>query len=540
MDDIDRLDKNEIQAIFRLVKLTSDFPKTTFVLAFDPNRVADALQEQYGGIDSSRSFVEKIVQVPLSLPPLTYEKLIDATLDQINALLDDAKIALDPEHAGDWGYFFRTHFGKWLKSPRLIKRYANNLQFYLAGMKDEVFVPDLLSIEAVHTFFPALYDLIRARKDLFLLRPTRLSYFEDTKYEALKAELKIEISRFPESEKSIIQKILVKLFPRTETVFGNSSYGDDWFAVWEKQKRITAPNYFHRYFQFGVPDDDISDTELVDFLNSLDRDDVSRHSEKMSALISNDRENLFLDKLSNFNSPSDMPQIQRLAMCIAISQSFPVWHGDFLAESMSPAGQAVRFLRSLLERITDENIRKEVAVGLASRAQPLDFAVEFARYSKYVGAEYGVSLKDQEPSELARAVMYKVAERISEFASSKSLDTEFPKQSERMYSLWRYKNADEVFEYVRSKLEGKPELIDEFVRLRNRQSWDVTAIARIWGFKYIIEGLETANPDLLVPELENVTANSRYLSDSEDHYLGLFVAIAKELHADYIEQEDPE
>src|SRR5690606_20402884 len=35
IDDLDRLDKNEIYSIFRLVKLTGDFAYTTYVLSFD-------------------------------------------------------------------------------------------------------------------------------------------------------------------------------------------------------------------------------------------------------------------------------------------------------------------------------------------------------------------------------------------------------------------------------------------------------------------------------------------------------------------------
>ena len=48
IDDIDRLDKSEIQAIFKLVKLSAGFSYTTYVLAFDQEMVASALNEKYG------------------------------------------------------------------------------------------------------------------------------------------------------------------------------------------------------------------------------------------------------------------------------------------------------------------------------------------------------------------------------------------------------------------------------------------------------------------------------------------------------------
>jgi len=70
MDDIDRLEKHEIQATFRLVKLTASFDNVVYILAFDDDVVAEALQERYGtaSADAGRRFLEKIVQVPLQLP----------------------------------------------------------------------------------------------------------------------------------------------------------------------------------------------------------------------------------------------------------------------------------------------------------------------------------------------------------------------------------------------------------------------------------------------------------------------------------------
>src|SRR5580704_9038072 len=47
MDDIDRLDAPEIMALVKLVKLTADFERVTFVLAFDDAVVAEAIAGRY-------------------------------------------------------------------------------------------------------------------------------------------------------------------------------------------------------------------------------------------------------------------------------------------------------------------------------------------------------------------------------------------------------------------------------------------------------------------------------------------------------------
>ncbi|HXB43376.1 MAG TPA: P-loop NTPase fold protein, partial [Puia sp.] len=70
IDDIDRLNVEEVQAVFKLVKLLGDFPRTTYILSFDEDMVAAALGPKYGNRDktSGYDFLEKIIQIPLHLP----------------------------------------------------------------------------------------------------------------------------------------------------------------------------------------------------------------------------------------------------------------------------------------------------------------------------------------------------------------------------------------------------------------------------------------------------------------------------------------
>src|SRR2546428_9175321 len=65
IDDIDRLTSSEIRDIFKLVRLTANFPNVVYIVAFDRNRVEAALAEQ--GIPG-RDYLEKILQVSVDLP----------------------------------------------------------------------------------------------------------------------------------------------------------------------------------------------------------------------------------------------------------------------------------------------------------------------------------------------------------------------------------------------------------------------------------------------------------------------------------------
>ena len=70
LDDLDRLDRREIQAVVRLVKLCGDFNHVDYVLAFDRDVVASAIGGHYGAgaaVDGY-DYLQKLVQVSLELP----------------------------------------------------------------------------------------------------------------------------------------------------------------------------------------------------------------------------------------------------------------------------------------------------------------------------------------------------------------------------------------------------------------------------------------------------------------------------------------
>src|SRR5690606_26568145 len=90
LDDIDRLNTAEIRDIFRLVRLTANFPNIIYVLAFDRKRVEDALSEQ--GIPG-RAYLEKILQVGFDLPAVPTHVLNQQIFDCLNAELDGLPVA---------------------------------------------------------------------------------------------------------------------------------------------------------------------------------------------------------------------------------------------------------------------------------------------------------------------------------------------------------------------------------------------------------------------------------------------------------------
>ena len=77
IDDLDRVEDEQIREMVRLVKLVGDFPRTVYVLSYDAGAVAHAVGR--GDQSKGRSYMEKIVQAEHSVP-LTPDWLINEEL----------------------------------------------------------------------------------------------------------------------------------------------------------------------------------------------------------------------------------------------------------------------------------------------------------------------------------------------------------------------------------------------------------------------------------------------------------------------------
>ena len=67
IDDIDRLTPLEVSAMFKMIKSVADFPNATYVLAFDPDIVSEAVKSTHD-IESGDEYLGKIVQMSRHIP----------------------------------------------------------------------------------------------------------------------------------------------------------------------------------------------------------------------------------------------------------------------------------------------------------------------------------------------------------------------------------------------------------------------------------------------------------------------------------------
>jgi predicted KAP-like P-loop ATPase len=473
MDDIDRLDSREIQAVFRLVKLTADFPYTAYVLAFDEEMVAASLAEQFGGKEVGRRFIEKIVQVPLPVPPAGPRILRAMGLNGVEAALSSIEVVLTEEEAEQFVTVFDKSFRQMLSSPRAVKRYSNMLNFALPILKGEVNMLDLIIIEGVRAFFPTVYETVRTEFEAFLKgsRDNILPLDKEKKKARFGELLEKSLEGLAETKKEGVHFALQVLFPNIReyginaATFHITSNSDDW----EKKKRICASSYFRRYFNYGIPPNDISDKEIVEFIDglgkvSLGEARIEQITDRLGAFCSGDRADTLIEKLRMHKDR--IVSVDAGILAIAISM-----RGDLIPEShpldnffmIGVLTQAAFLLRELIER-ENADARDNLAKSVAKNIEGLPLAYEFRRkirkFEKGEGSEEFVRVVSDE---CEQEIAHIFAEKLSRAVKSHPLEDSHPDYARNFYIEWRWGNQESLRQYAERRLDRHPEDVGKFL-----------------------------------------------------------------------------
>lgn len=376
IDDIDRLDRREIQTLFKLVRLSGDFSHTTYILAFDDGVVAEALGEAYGSGDAvaGRNFLEKIVQVPLHLPPANPETLRKLVFESCERVLRDNEIQLQHGQNNEIANGLVGVFADALKTPRQAKLYDNAISFAVPILKGEVRITDQMMIEAIRIFFPKLYTAIRDNQAAFLERDRNQRH--DAENPIVKAAL--ASSGLPEEGQKRLKHLAIeKLFPRTASM----GYGDEWNVIWSREKRICAKDYFGRYFNYGVPTGDISDLTLDEIVAAARHADVGAVASLFGHVIERQSLDSLILKLRRREETIPAAAIPTLTMTLAAKSDHIRVTNEIMAGDWSQT-QAAILVAHLVKNLPEDRHEELLAAVLeASASEP--FSVQVLKWCRF-------------------------------------------------------------------------------------------------------------------------------------------------------------
>jgi predicted KAP-like P-loop ATPase len=265
MDDIDRLTAGEIGQLFAILKAVADFTNTVYVLAYDERMVRRAIKSTLG--INGKTYLEKIVQLPIDLPAPDRTTLHQLFLEQLQELLSD-----QPESASattDFGNIFHDGLKHFLLTPRACKRLVNVLRFTLPPLRGEVYWPDIVGVVCLTAFAPQVVRVITAHSEQFV---GHSDHRKDRK----------EVERFHKRwlgsvnarDRSAVEGIVRRLFPNVDYALGGSMYGSGWEARWRVELRVRSEAHFEKYFRLSVPSGAMSEAEWQEFIGLLGDSDA--------------------------------------------------------------------------------------------------------------------------------------------------------------------------------------------------------------------------------------------------------------------------
>lgn len=456
IDDIDRLDKEEIQAIFKLVKLSANFEYVTYVLAFDDEMVATALSEKYGGVKSGKKFIEKIIQVPLNLPAADPISLRKFTFEGVEVALALSNIELTEEEIQTFVNEYVHGIEPRVRTPRQAKRYANALSFALPILKSEVNSVDQMLIEGLRIFYPALYSMMRENPDIFIGRAllTR-DELKKRRLELLKNGL--ENAGLTAKEKDGVKRLMTHLFPGFEE---HGSYGSSWDVTWNKEKRACSEHYFQRFFNYSVPPGDISDKTLDSFLLDLEGRSDDDTAQAFLKLTKSPEEIVRLvEKLRFRESLIPESAIRKFVLAVAKNGAiFPEKNDMFF----STINQAAFLLTGLLARVGKIKDRESLAKDIVLKAEPITFAIECFRLLRHS--------KDEKPEDIKlspaveKTIGQSLAKRIKDFSSSGLIYKNFPNHTHQALWIWaEYGKKSSLESYLKTRFSKYPAEVPELL-----------------------------------------------------------------------------
>jgi hypothetical protein len=444
VDDIDRLTSDEVCLLFRLIKANTDFPNVIFLLLVQRESAVKALNSIAN--NEGDRFLEKIIQVPFDLPEPSVAAVSGAVIDGLNKILGPML------HADEWDMkrfpdIWQSGVRHYFSNLREAYRYLNALAFTTGVFKSanafEVNMVDLIAIEALRIFEPAVYDLIAQNKTIltgYLVRNEKKSLTSLFDQFGVAAR-----------NRKVVEEVLPELYPVLKNITQNTSYSHESFAKkWKRARRVCDPEFFDRFFQICLPQGQVSESDIRDFIAA------STDYQAMS------------DQLGKWSQAGVLePALSRLEAEEGLAKiADPVPFVCVLLDSLENAGRksqgmfdwdianyAACWARDILKRTKDPTARDKLARRFVEESKALFPVVNMCRFilPPMPGAKDENDEKLVTP-ESASAIITALGSRYKKWAEQGNL-LNHPRIS-RLYWSWMYFSEDDALDWARRQVKN--------------------------------------------------------------------------------------
>jgi len=328
LDEIDRMQKDELLVLLKILRGADSIQNVSFVCAFSEPEI-----KEIGTLSSED--LEKFFPVSVNLSPPKPEFVGALLSSQLKQGMSQQKWFSVEGELTEFSTLFEQLWSDGLKDFCTNLRKAGLLlnDVMAAGrpIAGDVNALDLVGIEAIRRFCLPVYALVKANAR-YLTNETGAAYFawEKPDPESFFKELDSEIASCAQPRSA--RALLCWLFPKYDESRG---HGTTWRSsrrppgedALERGKRICVANYFQTYFRSAVPAQMFSNTELsraIAIFNGAGTPAaVTAEFSKLLASVpsGSDKREDFLWRLSRRVTELSEPAAESLAGAVALHAS---------------------------------------------------------------------------------------------------------------------------------------------------------------------------------------------------------------------------
>lgn len=176
IDDIDRLERNEVFEVLRLIRNTADLNNIIYIVAYDKEYVTSILEEKQ--IKDATAYLEKIFPVEIHMPKVDEEQLWQTLYVELNKQtelkIDFSKLLLD-SITQDNKKLLLSILSNYRRIKRFARSYMLNFTYIQKNIGKELKYLDVLWLELLQMYDKKVYNILSNN-------PQQLLYLDNNRY----------------------------------------------------------------------------------------------------------------------------------------------------------------------------------------------------------------------------------------------------------------------------------------------------------------------------------------------------------------------
>ena len=265
IDDLDRLEPAQAVEVLRMVRSVADFSRFRYVMCYDRDVLAHAVETGLG-VQNGKRYLQKIIPLSFSLPrPENFALRREFHRGAMTIWQEVSGPVTDNESSELLSHYVDV-YGEGLSTPREVNQVLNSIRFRYPGLRDYVFYPDLCLLQLISVVNPLFAGWVEHYLTVWSVVENRDGIAHEDEQKALIAELAEALKKFGASRAASVWELRAWL-P------GISGFEYDHLRLFEtiplqdteryrQKRRLCSGEYWRYYFSYSSPQNVMSDEDI--------------------------------------------------------------------------------------------------------------------------------------------------------------------------------------------------------------------------------------------------------------------------------------